>query len=259
MSIKIAFAGKGGVGKSTLASLFIKALSKDVEEVLAVDCDPVTNLGRFLGIENSDKIVPIVQMKDLINERMEVSQDKSLYKLNPLVNDIPDKFASKKDNIKLIVMGTVKSGGSGCMCPESGFLKALLSNLLLNKDQCLVMDMEAGVEHLGRATAGFVDHLFIVIEPSLSSIEAAKKISNLASDLKIKDISVILNKVRSERELKFTRKKISPLTVIGNIPFNESLLEFSMKETSDIDLIKTDVYESISKIKDQILEKAGKR
>jgi CO dehydrogenase maturation factor len=252
MSIKLAFSGKGGVGKTTLAALFINALSRDMEEILAVDCDPVANLGRFLGIKDADKIVPIVEMKELINERMEVSADRAFYKLNPKVDDIPDKFARKRDNIKLIVMGTVKAGGSGCMCPESGFLKALLSRLLLEKDESVVMDMEAGVEHLGRATAGFVDNLFIVIEPSSGSIDAGKKIASLAEDLKIKGISVILNKVRNNNEVSFAKEKLQSLSLIGTIPFEEKFLEFAMDK--DINIEDTNAYRAVVEIKNRVLK-----
>ncbi|MFH0838882.1 MAG: ArsA-related P-loop ATPase [Candidatus Omnitrophota bacterium] len=250
--IKVAFSGKGGVGKTTLGALFIRALSKDARMVLAVDCDPVSNLGRSLGIEDADAIIPLAEMKELIRERMEVSPDRTLYKLNPTVDDIPDKFARQKGNIKLIVMGTVRMGGAGCMCPESGFLKALLSKLLLGENESMVMDMEAGVEHLGRATAGFIDNLFIVVEPSTSSIEAAKKIARLAGDLKIKDISVILNKIRNANEINFIGEKIYPLSIIGSIPFDEKFLEMGMDK--DIEVEKTEVYKAIVAIKDKLLK-----
>ncbi|MBM3253598.1 MAG: carbon monoxide dehydrogenase [Candidatus Omnitrophica bacterium] len=250
MGIKVAFAGKGGVGKTTLAALFIKVLSKNSKEVLAVDCDPVATLGRFLGIADSDKIVPIVEMKELINERMELSPDKTFYKLNPKVDDIPDRFAKKIGNVKLIVMGTVKQGGSGCMCPESGFLKALLGRLLLEKEESIVMDMEAGIEHLGRATAGFVDSLFIVTEPNISSIDAAKKISHLAFDLKIRNVSVILNKVRNNSEVDFVKEKVLPLPLIGSISFDERIFNFGMDENINIE--KTVAYSSICEIRNKI-------
>ncbi|MFA4843302.1 MAG: AAA family ATPase [Candidatus Omnitrophota bacterium] len=254
--MKVAFAGKGGVGKTTLAAIFIKALAGDGGKVLAVDCDPVSNLGRLLGVEGADKITPIVEMKKLISERMETSSDGTLYKLNPKVDDIPESFARRKDNISLIVMGTVKSGGSGCMCPESNFLKALLSKLLLSKNESVVMDMEAGVEHLGRGTAGFVDNLFIITEPGLGSIEAAKKIARLADDIGIKDILVILNKTKNKRDLDFVQDRIRPLRLIGSIPFNERIAEF--EKDSKIDIEKTDAYRAVVEIKNNIdKEKEG--
>ncbi|MEK6728328.1 MAG: AAA family ATPase [Candidatus Omnitrophota bacterium] len=245
--IKVAFAGKGGVGKSTIASLFIKALEKDGMRVLAVDCDPVANLGRFLGIKDADKIIPIVEMKELINERTEASKDRAFYKLNPKVDDIPERFAKKIGNIKLIVMGTPSRGGSGCMCPEASFMKALLGKLLLQEDESVVLDMEAGVEHLGRGTASFVDHLFIVVEPNLNSIDAAKKIWKLAKDLKIKEISVIANKVRNNKDLDFVKENIAEIPITGSVSFEEKLLEL------DIDIEKTSVYKQVAEIEKEFL------
>lgn len=245
--IKVAFAGKGGAGKSTIASLFIKALEKDGMRVLAVDCDPVANLGRFLGIKDADKIIPIVEMKELINERTEASKDRAFYKLNPKVDDIPEKFARKIGNIKLIVMGSPSRGGSGCMCPEASFMKALLGKLLLQEDESVVLDMEAGVEHLGRGTAGFVEHLFIITEPNINSIDAAKKIWKLAKDLKIKEASVIVNKVRKDKDLNFVKENITEIPVLGTISFEEKLLE------PGIDIEKTPIYKQVEAIEEKFL------
>ena len=245
--IKVAFCGKGGVGKSTVASLFIKALEKDGMRVLAVDCDPVANLGRFLGIKDADKIIPIVEMKELINERTEASKDRAFYKLNPKVDDIPERFAKKIGNIKLIVMGSPARGGSGCMCPEASFMKALLGKLLLQKNESVVLDMEAGVEHLGRGTASFVDHLFIIVEPNLNSIDAARKIFKLAKDLKIKEASVIANKVRNNKDLDFVKENIVDIPVTGSISFDDKLLE------PGIDIDKTSVYKQVTEIEEEFL------
>ncbi len=253
--MKVAFAGKGGVGKTTLAALFIKALAKDDQKILAIDCDPASSLGRMLGIADADKIIPIVEMKAMIDERMETSSDRSFYKLNPKVDDIPEKFAKVKGNVKLIVMGTVKGGGSGCMCPESGFVKALLTKILLEKDESIIMDMEAGLEHLGRATTASVNNLFIVAEPSLNSVDVAKKITRLASDLKIKNISVILNKVKNEEEVNFVKKNIDPLSIIAVVPFNESITK--LERGVEIAIEKTDVYSAVLEIKNRIVKEAG--
>lgn len=252
--IKVAFSGKGGVGKTTLAGLFIQTLAKEGQRVLAVDCDPVANLGRFLKVENADSIVPIAEMKDLIQERMEVGPDRTLYKLNPQVDDIPERFSLRKENIRLMVMGTVRQGGAGCMCAEAGFLKALLSRLLLREDEAVVMDMEAGVEHLGRATAASVDELFIVLEPTPDSISAAKKIARLAEDLKIKKISPVLNKVRDNTEVALVAKEILPLDLIACIPFEEEFLRLGMAQ-DDIDLEKTRVYSAVLAMRDKMLVK----
>jgi CO dehydrogenase maturation factor len=256
--VKVAFAGKGGAGKTTLAALFIKALAKDqVVRILAVDCDPVANLGRLLGMEGAEKIAPVAEMKQLINERMEVSADKTLYKLNPSVDDIPDKFSKKQVNIRLIVMGTVKAGGSGCMCPESNFLKALLARILLSEDESIVMDMEAGVEHLGRGTAGFVDSLFIISEPNVGSVEAAKKIRRLALDIGIKNIGIIANKIKGRADADFVKKNTSGIPFIGEVPFEEKLAEFEKGKAINIE--ETEAYCAILKIKNELITEIQSR
>lgn len=254
--MKIAFAGKGGAGKTTIAALFAKALANKGEKVLAVDCDPAPSLARALGIEG--QIKPIVELKDLINERMEISKDKTFYKLNPKVDDIPEKFARQKEvgqaksrgNIKLIVMGTVKSGGAGCICPESAFLKALLSKILFGENESVVMDMEAGVEHLGRATAGFVDHLAVVVEPSANSVNVAKNISSLAKDIGIKDIVAIANKIKNEGDSKFVRDNIGQIRLAGEVPFSAAALESDTGNA--IDLEKDKIFSAVNSFMEKL-------
>jgi len=223
--MKIAFTGKGGVGKTTLASLFIQALSKAEKEVLAVDCDPDSNLARTLGFKDADKITPIANMEDMINERMGVEKgNKSFFKLNPKIDDIPEKFSKNKGNIKLIVMGAVEKGGEGCMCPENAFVKNLLNHLILKKNEHLIMDMEAGVEHFGRGTASSCDFVLVVVEPSVNSIETAKKISSFAKDIGIKKIYAIGNKVRSEEDTEFIKKELKSIRLIETIEFDKNFL-----------------------------------
>lgn len=225
--MKVAFTGKGGVGKTTLASLFIRALSQDGKEVLAVDCDPDSNLGRTLGFEGADTITPIVHMKEMIHERMGVKEDdKTFYKLNPKIDDIPDKFSQHKGNIKLIVMGTVEGGDTGCMCPENTFVKNLIRHLILRKGEHLVMDMEAGVEHFGRGTAGACDFVLTVVEPSLNSIATAKKISGFAKDIGIKKVYAIGNKIRSGKDTGFIKDTLGGIKVIETIDFDAGFLEW---------------------------------
>jgi len=231
--MKIAFTGKGGVGKTTLAGLFARALSKDGKEVLAVDCDPDTNLARSLGFEHAEKIKPIAQMKDMIEERMGVKHgDRAFFKLNPKIDDIPDKFSQKKGNIKLIVMGTVDEGGSGCMCPESTFIKNLLSHLMFQKDEHLVMDMEAGVEHFGRATAQSCDFVITVVEPSINAIGTARKIAGFAHDIGIKKVFAIGNKIRDKKDIKFIKNEIKNIPLIETFEFDKNFLNWDKKTGS---------------------------
>lgn len=223
--MKIAFTGKGGVGKTTLAGLFIRALSMEGTEVLAVDCDPDSNFGRVLGFESADKITPIIQMEEMINERMGVEKGKkSFYKLNPKIDDIPERFSKTRDNVKLIVMGAVKRGGSGCMCPENSFIKNLLNHIVLNTGEHIVMDMEAGLEHFGRGTAGSCDFVLAVVEPSVNSIQTAKNINKLAANLKIKKVYALGNKVRGPQDVDFIKKELGEIKLIGAIDFDESIL-----------------------------------
>jgi CO dehydrogenase maturation factor len=246
--MKIAFTGKGGVGKTTLAGLFIRTLSKDGKEVLAVDCDPDANLGRALGFEGAEKITPIIELEDLINERMGVDKsNKTFFKLNPKIDDIPEKFSKTKGNIKLIVMGALKKGGSGCMCPENAFVKNLLSHLVLKRNENLVMDMEAGIEHFGRGTAASCDFVLTVVEPSLNSITTAKKISKYAKDIGVKKVYGVGNKIRKKEDAAFIKKELNGIKLIEAIDFDENFLDRDKKK----DFLKASkkVSERLNKIK----------
>src|SRR4030042_1717793 len=173
--MKLAVSGKGGVGKTTFAALLIRTLSREGKHVLAIDADPDANLASALGISGAEKITPISEMKELIFERTETKPGSigGYFKLNPKVDDLPDSLSVKFENIKLMRLGGIKKGGAGCICPESTLLKVLVSHIVLARDEVVVMDMEAGIEHLGRATAKAVDKLIVVVEPGRRSIDTA--------------------------------------------------------------------------------------
>ncbi|MFH1046192.1 MAG: AAA family ATPase [Candidatus Omnitrophota bacterium] len=224
--MKVAFSGKGGVGKTTLASLFIRALAQEAKEVLAVDCDPDSNLAHALGFENFDKIQPIAEMEELIHRRMGVEKgNKSFFQLNPKIDDIPDAFSKQKDNIKLIVMGAVEEGGTGCMCPENTFIKNLLQHLIVKKNEHVVLDMEAGVEHFGRGTAESCNAVLIVVEPSLNSLGTAEKIATFARDIGIKRVYALGNKIRTARDNEFIRKQLGKIQLAAAIDFDQDFLK----------------------------------
>jgi len=187
--MKLAITGKGGVGKSTMASLLAWIYATEGNNVIAIDADPDGNLAAALGIsiDEARNITPIAQLKELIQERTGVQAGSmgSFFKLNPKVDDIPERFSIQKDGIKLLVMGTVKSGGSGCLCPESALLKSLLSHLVLSRSDVVIMDMDAGVENLGRGTARAVDAFIIVVEPGQRSFQTARAVRDLGKDLGI--------------------------------------------------------------------------
>jgi len=231
--MKIAISGKGGVGKTTLAALLIKYFRDQGNKVLAVDADPDANLALALGVPDPETITPISDMKDLVAERTESQPGKmgGFFKMNPKVDDIPEKFSQQLDggNIKLIVMGGVKKGGSGCICPESVLLRTLITHLVLLRGEVVVMDMEAGIEHLGRATAKGVDRLIVVVEPGRRSIETAQHVKQLARDLGLQKVVVVGNKIRSAADREFLEKHLPDLPILGFLPFDERIIQADLQ------------------------------
>lgn len=229
MSLKLAIGGKGGVGKTTFASLIARCIADMDKEkrVIAIDADPVANLAAGLGISEDKPITPVAELSDLIAERTGAQPGTmgGFFTINPKVDDIPDRFSIEKDGVKLLVMGTVKTGGSGCICPESTILKALMNHLVLFRNEVVIMDMEAGVEHLGRATSGSVDALVIVVNPGKRSRVAAERIRKLGTDIGIKKILVIGNRVRSEKDENLIRESLPDFEILGFLPQIEEIAE----------------------------------
>jgi CO dehydrogenase maturation factor len=225
--MKIAISGKGGVGKTLLASILARMFAEDKYSVIAIDADPDANLGAMLGFPDADKIVPISEMKSLIEERTGTGQGKtgSYFKANPHVEDIPEKYSLSRDGIRLLVMGSVKKGGSGCYCPENTLLSTLMAHLLIARDEVVIMDMAAGIEHLSRGTARAVDRLIVVVEPGRSSIETARRIEKLAADIGIKKISIAGNKIHNQAEQDFILSSLPEADVLGFIPFDPAVTQ----------------------------------
>ena len=227
--MKLAIAGKGGVGKTTLASLLASLYSAEGKRVIAFDANPDANLAVALGIpmEEAHRITPIAELKDLIEQRTGAKPGSfgTYFKLNPQVDDIPDRFSAQKDNVRLLVIGTVKKGGGGCMCPESALLKSLLAHLLLERFEVVIMDMDAGLEHLGRGTAQGVDAFIIVVEPGKRSFETAKAIGNLAKDLGISQCYVVGSKTQNDADRQFIVDNLPGFEVIGFIDYNPRIME----------------------------------
>ena len=238
--LKVAITGKGGVGKTTLSSLLARLYAAEGNTVLAIDANPDANLGTALGIpvEELSRITPIAQMEELVQERTggKPGTIGGFFKLNPRVDDIPERFSIAKDGVRLLVMGTVKKGGSGCMCPESALLRSLLNHLLLRRSEVVILDMDAGIEHLGRGTAESVDAFISVVEPGRRSLDTAQAVKRLAQDIGIKKCYVVGNKVTSDADRQFIIENLPDFELLGFISYNPKIAEADRKGMSPFDI-----------------------
>ena len=225
------------MGKTLLSSLLAKIFAESGYSVLAIDADPDANLAANLGFPNPDDITPISELHELIEERVGArpGQSGSFFKLNPKVDDLPEKYAAKLNGIRLMVMGRIKRGGTGCYCPEGALLQALLAHLLLQRDEVVILDMEAGIEHLTRGTAKAVDWLIVVVEPGRRSIETARRIFDLAQDLNLKKVAVVGNKIQNPAQKEFIVKNLPHAEFLGFIPYDEAIINADLANRSILD------------------------
>lgn len=254
--VKLAISGKGGVGKTTLAAFVIKEISKRGIKVLAIDADPDANLAAALGMCTHSSLIPISEMKELIEERTGVKMRSmgTFFKMNPKVSDLPERLSVTDGNIKLIVMGGIKKGGGGCVCPESILLKSLISHLVLKRDEAVIMDMEAGIEHLGRGTAEAVNLLIVVVEPGMRSIETARHIKKLAGEIGLQNIAVVGNKVRNKSHKEFLKNSLQGFPFLGFIPYHLDLVDADVKGKQIFESIKSQqVMSEVTKIVNHVL------
>jgi CO dehydrogenase maturation factor len=223
--MKVAIVGKGGAGKTTLAAALARRLAASKRPVIAVDADPDGNLATALGVPDVQVPEPIAHMRELILERTEARDQGAglMFKLNPKVDDLPDRFSVNAEGVQLLVLGTVETGGKGCMCPEGAVLKALLQHLLLRVANDVILDMEAGLEHMGRASASGMDALVAVVEPGMRSVQTATRIRKLAVDIGITRIFVVINKVYDAHQRGVIEDALRGQDVIGMLPFDAEL------------------------------------
>ncbi len=225
-ALKIAVSGKGGVGKTTVAALLCRALVERGRRVIALDADPDANLAAAIGMPEDEGIAALASMRDLIEERTGAAAGAvgAFFKINPHVADLPEKLWREQGGIRLLKMGTVKQGGSGCICPASAVVKAMMQHLVLYRNEAVIMDMEAGIEHLGRATAQAVHCLIVVVEPGMRSIETAHAIRTLARDLRLERVCLIANKIRTAADADFITAHADGLDVLAQLPFDDNFM-----------------------------------
>jgi CO dehydrogenase maturation factor len=227
--MKLAISGKGGVGKTTLAALLAQVYADAGRDVLAVDADPAPCLAGALGFppDLRARLHPIAEMDALIEERTGAKPGTvgGFFTINPRVDDLPERFSVTHRGVRLLEMGSVDVGGSGCICPESAMLKTLFTHLLFRKDDVLILDMYAGVEHLGRATVDFVDALVIVVEPTRRSLGTAAQIKKLATDIGLTRLWLVGNKVRDDEEAAFLAVETPGIPLLGTLPADLAVQE----------------------------------
>jgi len=256
--MKIAITGKGGVGKTTLSALLAQAYADMGRQVLAVDADPSPCLAGALGFPDTlrEQLHPISEMDDLIEERTGAKPGTvgGFFTINPRVDDIPERFSVLHRDVRLLEMGAVDIGGSGCICPESAMLKTLFTHLLFRKDDVLILDMYAGVEHLGRATVGFVDAMLVVVEPTRRSLGTAAQIKKLANDIGLDRLWLVGNKVRNSDETNFLTAETPGIPILGTLPADLAVQEADRLGEAVYDYVPALHHAAVSMAKSLIAE-----
>lgn len=231
MGMKIAIGGKGGVGKTTVCSVWAQLFAEEGHDVLALDADPSLSLAAAFGLPAAANPRPLIEMKDLIAERTGTKRDAvgTYFRLNPAVSDLPEEHWLKVGNVKLLVLGAVTRAGGGCACPEGAFLKALLTHTILQRDELVLVDLAAGVEFLGRASVQGIDAFVVVVEPGSRSIETAGNLAVMARDLGIGTVGAIANKVTEPAQLDAIRSQLEDVPLLGSLAYSKSIQEADLR------------------------------
>jgi CO dehydrogenase maturation factor len=258
--ITISMAGKGGVGKTTLSGLLARLYAAEGKKVLAVDADPDANLASALGIspEMADKALPLAEQSDMIEERTgsRPGAPGGMFSINPKVDDIPEAYGIQHEGVRLLIMGKSKEAAAGCYCPEHVLLRRLVSHLILKRDEVVILDMEAGIEHLTRGTASGVNAFIVVVEPGQRSLQTARHVENLAKGLGIKNVFVVGNKIRQDSEKDFIARHLAGMKVLGFMSFADDTVKADIDGKSPFDSSPLAVAEAktIKKALDQIMD-----
>ena len=251
--LKIAIGGKGGVGKTTVCAVWAQLFAEAGFDVLAIDADPNANLALAFGIGAEQSPNPLINMKELIAERTGTSKDSvgTYFKLNPNVNDLPEKYWLEVNGIKLLVLGAITQGGSGCACPEGAFLKALLTHTILQRQELVLVDLAAGVEFMGRASIQGIDALVIVVEPGGRSIETANNMAKMAIDLGIKKVAAIANKITETSQTDVIKAELRDIDLLGTLPYSRSVQQADLNRTPVISA-DTELLQQLTKAKNTL-------
>ncbi len=217
--MKLAVAGKGGVGKTTLVALLAREAAERGYRVLVVDADSDANLATTLGFP--EPIAPLANEDELVAERAGYG---GFVRLNPTVDDIPERYIVERDGIRLLVLGGIRGGGTGCACPANTLLKALLAHLLVGEDDLVLLDMEAGIEHLGRGTVRNVDALILIVESDRKTLETAERTIALAGELGIDRVLAVANRIYDDEDSEQVRSGLPPrIPIVASIPYVDAL------------------------------------
>ena len=259
--MKIAVAGKGGVGKTLIAGGLAKGFVERGLKVMAIDADSSPNLGLTLGLspEETRKIMPISENTELVESKTSTGFS-GVYNLNFTVDDIVKKYSvSTPLGVSLIVMGTVRSMGAGCMCAPTAVIRALLRHLVVERNEAVVLDLEAGVEHIGRGTAKQVDALIIIADSNLKSLEIAKRIKDLASDSGMQKLFLVgnrvMNEVQKESIQAFADK--NGLVLLSIVPFDPKITEADMMGQTPLISKDIEAVKAIDVIVDLLMNKTA--
>ena len=233
--MKIAISGKGGVGKTTVTAIWGRALADEGRDVFLVDADPDANLAAALGVAPGDLPAPLVSLKDLIKERTGADPDRvgQYFQLNPHVSDLPDAYSVVVEGLRLLVLGGIRGGGKGCACPQGALLKAMMRHLMLQRREVLLVDMDAGLEFLGRASVMGIDALVVVVEPGKRSLETADAVARMGRQIGIRRFAAVLNKVTDPAQVETVRAGLPDgMELLGYVLYSAALQQADLEGRS---------------------------